>query len=60
MPQKRLGRQIPINLTSERVAVTILCGLHKAGVANILRYKSEIQHYTAAIHISDEKTDSNQ
>lgn len=49
---ERKVRQIAINL-SGGVSPTIVCGIHKAGVANTLPLKEINQHYTAFIVICD-------
>ena len=45
-------KQIAMNL-SGGVSPTIVCGIHKAGVANTLPLKEINQHYTAFIVICD-------
>lgn len=54
---ERKVRQIAINL-SGGVSPTIVCGIHKAGVANTLPLKEINQHYTAFIVVY-EKADTN-
>ena len=47
-------KQIAMNLSGGGGASpTIVCGIHKAGVANILPLKEINQHYTAFIVICD-------
>lgn len=45
-------KQIAMNL-SGGASPTIVCGIHKAGVANILPLKEINQHYTAFLVICD-------
>lgn len=56
--ERKAIKQIAVNAIRGGVANTIICGLHKAGVANILPYKSQNQHYTSSMIIYD-KADSN-
>lgn len=50
-------KQIPINLTRGGVSSTIICGLYKQGIANVLNLNPRNQHYTAFLTI-DDKTNS--
>lgn len=46
-------RQVSINLTGG-VSSTIVCSLHKQGVANVLNLNPRNQHYTAFLVIGNE------
>ena len=50
-------KQIGINLAPGGVSPTIVSGIHKAGVANILPLKDVNQHYTAFLVIDETDTD---
>lgn len=50
---ERKVRQVAINLSGGGISPTIVCGIHKAGVANTLPLKEINQHYTAFLVICD-------
>lgn len=51
-------RQVPINLTRGGISSTIICGLYKQGVANVLNFNPRNQHYTAFLVIDNETNSS--